>query len=193
MELKLIDEAVIFATNAHAKQYRKTDSTPYITHPYTAALFMQTHLHGSSFSDEERMNIIIAILLHDVIEDTDGTVEQITNIFGEKISELVIGASEMDKSKSWFERKSESIKKTKYATLQQKYVILADKIHNLHSMVKAKELLGSSLWSSFSATKKDQEWYYKNMYRALVSNLDEIPPLFKVMEQYITTLFQNDF
>jgi len=92
----MINKAILFATKAHAGQFRKGTNTPYILHPLEAGIIV-SHIKN----DED---LICAAILHDVVEDTDITTEIVKEEFNERIADLVVSESE-DKSKSWKERK----------------------------------------------------------------------------------------
>ena len=92
-----IFDALQFATNAHSGQFRKGTKIPYIVHPVTV---MQTLIEYGASDDA-----VMAGILHDTLEDTPTTVADLEQNFGKRITHLVIGASEMDKSLSWEERK----------------------------------------------------------------------------------------
>ena len=79
-------------------------------------------------------NVVAAAYLHDVIEDTKYTKEDLLNEFNDDIVSLVLGATEEDKSLSWEERKTITIDKVKYLDLRHKAVVCADKISNLEDM-----------------------------------------------------------
>ena len=82
-----LDRAISFATKAHKEQFRKTDpSLPYIYHPISVGFI----LLRAGFSDE----IVIAGILHDVIEDCGVKPEELKSIFGDKITEWVEAVSE---------------------------------------------------------------------------------------------------
>ena len=81
----MINRATEFATRAHEGQVRKGTKRPYIVHPVEVADIVSTMTQ-----DEE---IISAAVLHDTIEDTDVTYEDIKAEFGEKIAEIVAGES----------------------------------------------------------------------------------------------------
>ena len=86
-ELELLDYAIYFATKAHNGQKRKSDKeVDMIFHPYTVAMMIQR----SGGTD----NAVIAGLLHDVVEDTKYTLEDIINEFGEDIANIVSEVSE---------------------------------------------------------------------------------------------------
>ncbi|MCL2360890.1 MAG: bifunctional (p)ppGpp synthetase/guanosine-3',5'-bis(diphosphate) 3'-pyrophosphohydrolase [Defluviitaleaceae bacterium] len=88
--LNLVDKAFNFAMNAHEGQYRKTGE-PYVMHPLTVALIL-----AEMRSD---MESIAVGLLHDVVEDTPTTLEEITNAFGTEIGQLVDGVTKIAKVK----------------------------------------------------------------------------------------------
>ncbi|MDA3907734.1 MAG: RelA/SpoT family protein [Sulfurimonas sp.] len=80
-------EALIYSKAAHIKQFRKSGQ-PYIIHPILVASIV------SSITDDESM--AIAALLHDVVVDTDITIEKITELFGSDVSHLVEGLTKID-------------------------------------------------------------------------------------------------
>ena len=102
-----VEEARSFAEKAHEGQFRKGTKRPYIVHPLEVAKIVST------MTDDEEM--ISAALLHDTLEDCrQVTKEQIKEAFGERVLEMVRQESE-DKSKTWVERKSTTIRHLKTA------------------------------------------------------------------------------
>ena len=91
----MIEEAAEFAREAHRGMFRKGTEIPYIVHPIETAVIV------ASFTDDEE--VIAAALLHDVVEDTDVTGEELEHRFGPRVAGLVMAESE-DKSRSWQER-----------------------------------------------------------------------------------------
>ena len=104
-----LEEAIIYATILHQGKTRKLDGTPYILHPLEVSQILSTMTH-----DEE---VITAGILHDIVEDTDGTLPEIEKRFGERVAELVASDSEEKKtgktkktgSTTWKRRKEESL------------------------------------------------------------------------------------
>lgn len=90
------DNAKAFASKAHQGQARKNSNEPYITHPVRVA----ERLEKEGCSDD----LISAGYLHDVVEDTNVSIEDIERQFGKEIADLVASHTE-DKSKSWWDRK----------------------------------------------------------------------------------------
>jgi len=155
----LIHEAIVFAARKHAGQTRKGTDTPYIAHPMEV---MQILLAEGSCSED----VIIAGILHDVIEDTGTAPAEILEHFGEDVLKIVAAESE-DKSKTWKERKQATIDHLAGASLKAKLVCCADKLSNLRSMAADKETVGDMLWERFNAGKSDIEWYYWGIAAAL--------------------------
>src|SRR3989344_903181 len=120
-----IDKAISFAVKAHKDQFRKTDpSLPYIYHPISVGFI----LLRAGFSDE----VVIAGILHDVIEDCGVTAEKLESEFGEKVTFLVKSVSE-NKEDSWEKRKQDYSDKITRSSSEVKAISAADKIHNIYS------------------------------------------------------------
>ena len=136
-------------------------------------------------------NVVAAGYLHDVVEDTKYTIEDIEKEFGKDIASLVIGASERDKSLSWEERKQHTIDETKTLPLRNKLIICADKINNLEDMMIKFEKNGNRDFSAFKRGEKEQKWYYTNVYKSLIYNEDENLPIFKRLKNVLDIVFNN--
>lgn len=153
-----LDMAIIYAVEHHAGQFRKGTVRPYITHPLEA---MQI-LH----SMRADINLMIAGVLHDTIEDTEATEEGIRELFGDDVADLVTAHSE-DKSKTWDERKTHAIEELAKADKRLKMLIMADKVSNLRSMASDYAQIGDELWNRFNAPVNKQAWYYSGIQDAL--------------------------
>lgn len=158
----MINEAIIFATNAHRNQVRKGNGTPYILHPLEAGIIV-SHIKF----DEE---LITAAFLHDIVEDADVPIEAIEEKFGKRVAELVKIESE-DKSKSWRERKQHTIDHLKIEKDQDvKIVTLGDKLSNIRAMYRDYSKIGDRLWERFNEKDKNMHrWYYTGLVEALES------------------------
>jgi (p)ppGpp synthase/HD superfamily hydrolase len=155
----LIHKAIEFATMAHKKQLRKGGDIPYIIHLFEVALI----LAKNGASDE----VICARILHDTLEDTNTTKQDLIEHFGEKIASLVCANSE-NKTLSWEERKQETIDYiTTEATEEELLVICADKLSNIKSIKYDYDKLGDKLWSRFKRGYIEQKWYYLGLSKAL--------------------------
>ena len=154
----LLEKAIHFATNKHAGQLRKGTTTPYIVHPLETMNILR--------SMNADTNLLIAGLLHDTVEDTDTTVEEIAEVFGTDVAALVGGHSE-DKSKTWEERKTHAIQELAESSTRMKMLVMADKVSNLRSIASDYKALGDDLWTRFNAPKEKQAWYYSGIQDSL--------------------------
>lgn len=146
-----IQRAIIFATMKHREQKRKGTDIPYIVHPMEC---MQI-LSACGCPD----NVIIAGILHDTLEDTDTTPQEILENFGKDVLEIVQNESE-DKSKTWKERKQATLDHLKDADSKIKIVCFADKLSNLRSIYRDYCEIGNNLWDRFNADRDSLKWYY---------------------------------
>ena len=157
--MNIVEKAINFAAKAHEGQTRKSSDVPYITHPFSVGMLLQkTHC-----TDE----VIAAGILHDTLEDTATTYEQLTEQFGTHIANLVRTASEPDKSLPWEERKQHTIEMLKHASLEDIQIITADKIHNLRSIRADLEVTGEKTWDRFKRGRQEQHWYYSSIVKEL--------------------------
>ncbi|MEB3102047.1 HD domain-containing protein [Ferviditalea candida] len=157
--MNIIDKAIQTATIAHANQTRKSSDLPYITHVYGVGILLAQH----GCSPEE----IAAGILHDTVEDTDLTLEDIKKDFGEQVAAIVEGCSEPGKSLSWEKRKEHTLEFLKHASDEIRHVACADKLHNIRSMREDYSNLGESLWTRFKRGKEQQAWYYSGLVISL--------------------------
>ena len=155
---ELVHDAINFAVLKHSGQIRKGTVIPYITHPFEVMEIL------AEFGSSEQVKA--AGMLHDVLEDTDASPEEIRNIFGENVLGLVAAESE-DKSKTWKERKQAAIDSLQNAKFENKLICLADKLSNLRSMSADIKSYGEKLWNRFNASKKEIEWYYRQIFGKL--------------------------
>ena len=157
--MSIIDQAIIFASIAHKDQTRKSTNIPYISHPFAVGMILQK----AKCSDE----VVAAGILHDTLEDTSTTYEELAEEFGSKIAQLVRSASEQDKSLPWEKRKQHTIESLKDADLEEIQVITADKLHNLKSIQDDLVYNGEKLWNRFNRGKREQHWYYSSIVKEL--------------------------
>lgn len=153
-----LNQAVYFATERHAGQVRKGTTTPFIVHP------METMTILASMKADT--DLLIAGVLHDTVEDTDTTIDEIKILFGTEVAKLV-GEHSEDKSNPWEERKETEYRDTCCAPLRLKKLVLADKLANLRSIYRDYKDVGNDLWNRFNAGAGKQAWYYGKMVDAL--------------------------
>lgn len=179
-DMNLIEKALIFAAKAHDNQYRKGTKIPYITHPVAVGML----LHNEQCSDE----VIAAGILHDTIEDTNTTLDELVTEFGQEVAELVLAASETDRDLSWEERKHRTIKLISSALIEEIQVITADKLHNVKSIRRDLIVYGDKLWDRFNRGKEHQQWYYTSIVKAVAGRKSEFP-LINTLEQEVISTF----
>lgn len=151
----MLNKAINFAVAAHSGATRKGSTIPYILHPLEAAAIV------SRLTDDQEL--MIAAILHDTIEDTDTSYDDIKQNFGQRIADLVNGESE-DKSKTWRERKAHTVQTLKNAPLDVKIITMGDKLSNIRSIAKDYGEIGDKLWDRFNEKRKsEQEWYYRGL------------------------------
>ena len=158
-----LDTAIEFATERHSGQVRKGTDLPYIVHPIEVMQIL--YRMGAD------TNLMIAGVLHDTIEDTGTTKEEILELFGEDVAELVAGHSE-DKSKTWKQRKTAAIKHLSTADKRFKMLVLADKLSNINAIATDYAAIGDKLWERFNAPPEKQAWYYSKLDDALMDLAD---------------------
>ena len=167
MNMDKVQRALNTAYTIHKNQKRKRSQTPYFVHIIDTAKYLMYETR-----DED---IISAGLLHDALEDTNYSEEELKKDFGERVYKLVKFCTEKEnkpnntdeeQKKTWRMRKEKTIKKIENATEEQALVLCADKTSNLLSM---NEDLSSDekLWDKFNGTKKEVQWYYEEIEREL--------------------------
>ncbi|SDM62243.1 HD domain-containing protein [Bacillus sp. OK048] len=157
--MDIIEKALQTASKSHEGQYRKNTDIPYITHPVAVGMM----LLEAGYSEE----IVAAGILHDTVEDTPLTLEDIKKDFGANIAKMVEGSSEPDKSLPWKDRKEHTIEFLKTASEEIRAVVCADKLHNIRSIIRDYEKIGEEVWTRFNAGKEQQKWYYTNVVDSL--------------------------
>ena len=176
LDTDLLDRAIIFAVKAHHNTERRGKGFPYIVHPMEAVEIVATIT-----PDQE---LLAAAALHDTVEDTDVTVEQLRAEFGERIASLVASESDempegVSEEDSWHDRKQAAINRLAAASHDAKIVALGDKLSNMRAIARDYEVQGDALWSIFHVTDKaSHEWHY----RGLASSLSELSDTFAYQE-----------
>lgn len=180
--MNIKDSAFNFAINAHYGQVRKSETDkPMVIHPIDVGNILAYY----GFDD----NVIAAGYLHDIIEDTKYTSEDILNNFGEDILSLVLSNTELNKTLSWEERKKYTIEKIKELDLRHKAICCADKISNLEDMLILFKKQGKYNFSSFNKGFESQKWYFENIYISLIYNEDKTNPMFIRLKDLIDKIF----
>ena len=155
---ELLNKAIIYAVEKHAGQLRKGTQIPYIIHPMEV-LALLNEMRAD-------MTVIIAGVLHDTVEDTSATIDDIIREFGEDVAELVGNHTE-DKSKTWFQRKSQGLRELAEGSFDLKCLVLADKLSNVRNMYRDYMIEGDEYWDRFNAPFEKQAWYYNSAVKAM--------------------------
>ena len=165
IDTTLLDRAIVFAVRAHAGTERRGKGFPYIVHPMEAVEIVATMT-----PDQE---LLAAAALHDTVEDTDVTIEQIREEFGDRIASLVASESDivlegLPAEDSWHARKQAAIDRLARASHDAKIVALGDKLSNMRAITRDYAQQGDRLWNIFHAKDpKDHEWHYRGLADAL--------------------------
>ena len=128
-DLEMVEKAFYFAANAHCNQRRRTGE-PYIYHPIAVATIAAQDIGLGRTS-------ITCALLHDVVEDTEYTLEDISSMFGEKVSHIIDGLTKLDKVENAESIQAENFKKiirTLSYDIRVVLVKLADRLHNMRTL-----------------------------------------------------------
>jgi (p)ppGpp synthase/HD superfamily hydrolase len=154
----LLEKAVRIAAVAHKNQMRKEADVLYITHLIQVALILAKH----GFSD----TTIAAGLVHDTVEDTDVTLDQLRSELGKEVADIVAAVTN-DDTLSWEEKKKKYIETVRAGSVEVKAVATADKIHNAESLIRAHAEQGTALWAHFNAGREKKLWFEEAMLAML--------------------------
>lgn len=138
-------KACHFASFKHRNQRRKSADIPYINHPLEVAYIL-------SAAGVEDVATLCAAVLHDTVEDTDTSRDELLKEFGEEVTAIIDECSD-DKSLEKVERKRQQIVHSAHCSPKAKLVKIADKISNNKSLIDepiwpAARILGYGLWSN---------------------------------------------
>ena len=176
LDTAVLDRAIIFAVKAHAGTERRGKGYPYIVHPMEAVEIVATMT-----ADQE---LLAAAALHDTVEDTAVTVEQIRAEFGDRVANLVAsetdqipgqagndvmaGSDRPSEAETWHARKQAAIDRLSKASREAKMVALGDKLSNMRAIARDYAVQGDALWNLFHVKERaDHEWHYRGLAEAL--------------------------
>lgn len=157
------EDALVYATQAHAGQRRKKTAVPYVAHLLAVCALV---LEDGGDEDEA-----IAALLHDVVEDQGGAprAADVRRRFGDRVADIVVACSDTDAwpKPPWRPRKEAYVAHVRSAPDAVRRVSLADKVHNARTILADYRVVGEAVWQRFSAGGDDQVWYYEALVEAL--------------------------
>jgi (p)ppGpp synthase/HD superfamily hydrolase len=164
------EQALILAHRLHQAQIRKGMQVPYISHLMSVAALV---LEDGGDEDEA-----IAALLHDAVEDQGGagTRELIQVQFGDRVVAIIDGCTESDQplKPPWKARKEHHLAKLVGAAPEVCRVTLADKLHNVRSLLADYSILGEALGERFGGGREGTLWYYQQMVECLEPQVSSV-------------------
>lgn len=153
----LVERALILAATAHRMQLRKGTPIPYIAHVVQVGMILLRH----GFEDD----LVVAGLLHDVVEDCDIPLDQIEAAFGAEVARLVAAVSEQKhadgQERPWEQRKTENLLHMRTGGQRVAALKAADAIHNAWSTTEALNEHGTLVWERFKRGPGPTLWYYR--------------------------------
>ena len=172
----VLDRAILFAVKAHSGTERRGKGYPYVVHPLEAVAIVATMTNDQ--------DLLAAAALHDTVEDTDVTIEQIRAEFGDRVAALVAVESDemptdVPEEDTWHARKQASIDRIANAGRDAKMVALGDKLSNMRAIARDYAVQGDAIWNLFHVKDpKDHEW----RFRALAEAFKELEGTFAYQE-----------
>jgi len=157
------ERALVYAAQIHAGQRRKGTARPYIAHLLGVTSIVLTH-----GADEDEA---IAALLHDTVEDHPDKTSfaEIRRRFGPRVAEIVRGCTDAFTTPKppWIDCKRAYLRHLRCANSSVRLVSAADKLHNVREILDDLRVGGEDVWSSFTATKPQALWYYRQVEKIL--------------------------
>jgi (p)ppGpp synthase/HD superfamily hydrolase len=167
-----LDRALAMAARAHRTQTRKGGDVPYVQHPVHVAFILLKHGLPEP--------VLVAALLHDVVEDCGVDPEEIARQFGDAVAELVAHVTETktdagsNEVRPWRVRKEEQLAALSNASPDVAALKAADALHNCHSTLNDLRTNANgkaAAWARFNAPPADQVWWYQSVARGVRSRL----------------------
>ena len=187
--MTIFDEAIKLAVSAHSGQTRKTDSSPYILHPMEVAAIVGT------MTDD--LDVLSAAVLHDAVEDTSVSVDEIGAKLGDRVAELVDAETEDKRDgrppeETWKARKEASLKSLAESEDRDvKILWLGDRLANLSAIYRALVKDGEAVWQKFhQADPGEQGWYSRSVAELLRADLGDTPA-WQRFDQLIKLVFEG--
>ena len=167
----LLRTALKFAAHKHAGQVRKGTDIPYLVHPFEVGMYLQ----NIGMTND----VIMAGYLHDTLEDTDTTLNELSNIFGSRIASIVAEVSATSKTNA--------LKKAETYSPDAMKVKVADLMCNVSDIYDGYKEVGIAILDRFADGKKTIK-HYKEMVILLQKRAKNMPILKKELESILTML-----
>lgn len=159
--------ALTLAARAHREQNRKGSDVPYIVHPVGVSVILLRH----GFSED----VVVAGLLHDVVEDQDVPLSSIEAEFGPEVAAMVDVVTEKtqegDVERPWEERKAGALDRLRRASTGAVAVKAADVVDNARALARDLRCEGASFWNNFSRGPAQRLWYFHSVAQVVRSHL----------------------
>lgn len=161
--MDLLVKALGVALGAHRGQLRKGSGAPYFVHLLDTCKYLMF--------ETDDVEVLCAGVLHDVLEDTSYSKDELESEFGGRVLSLVlfcseplnfVGASDIDLRDSWKDRKLHSISKLDSASVDECLVFCCDKVSSLLS-IKEDLLNNIDIWGFLRGSRSDVLWYYSQI------------------------------
>lgn len=170
---ELYEDALRLAAIAHRRQNRIGSDVPYITHPLHVSVIL--------LRDGFPIEVAIAGLLHDVVEDQGFDLAEIESNFGSRVAGIVAALSERKRnaegeSRPWEVRKREGLARVAHAGQQAAVVKVADALHNARSTALDARRDGAEIWQHFTREPGPTLDHYREILRAAHGRLHDHPP-----------------
>lgn len=185
----MIEKARALIYKRHSGQTRKGKKDPFTNH--------LEDVFEIARSLTENEIVLASAYLHDIVEDTDTTIEEIREMFGKEVADFVASETEdkraeLDPEKTWKIRKEEQLYHLKNNRNKDLYIIaLSDKLANTNEMVKDYREMGDKLWERFNQKDpKEIAWYYNSMADIFRLELGDTKA-FKELKNNIDFLFNK--
>jgi (p)ppGpp synthase/HD superfamily hydrolase len=166
------EAALVLASREHREQNRKGTDIPYITHPVHVSVILARY----GFPEP----LIVAGLLHDVVEDQDYPLDRIEEEFGPDVAGMVGALSEQKrdaqgKARPWEARKRESLERLRQASDGAVTIKAADVLHNSRTLAADLRCAGPGVWDRFNRGPDQTLWYYTEVARLVRERLGDHP------------------
>lgn len=173
--------AINAAAYAHRNHTRKGTDIPYVSH-----VFGVMHLASTVTDDED---VLIAALFHDILEDVpeEYSESQMREDFGDRVVELVLGVTKDESITDWQERSDAYLEHLSAADEGSVIISVADKLHNLLSILADHSKIGDELWGRFNSGKDKQQWWYRAVSDVAAQRIPN-NPLVVALEEKVTQL-----
>lgn len=176
------EQALARAVHLHRDQIRKGTSIPYVAH--------LLNVTGLALSHGASEDVAIAAILHDAVEDTDCTVEELAAEFGPEVARIVGECSDTDEvpKPPWAERKRRYLAHLPQASTGALLVSASDKLDNARAILLDYRSLGDALWTRFQGGRDGTLWYYRAL-TGIYRDSGRVPaPLLEELDRVVTEL-----